>query len=124
MRKQQNNRTFVSFILHFLGFLLCIAPPAICTLMYFPLWKATGYTTCIAGGTALILVLCFIPIYKMIRKGLMSFSSYLMWLMLFVTFFALSRIAEQMTVISFVGFISNLLGALCFRLAKKGKVSR
>ncbi len=119
MKNQANNRTFVSFILHILGFLLCVAPPAVCTLLYFPLWKAAGYTTCIAGGTALILALCFIPIYKMIRKGLMSFSSYIMWLILFILFFALSRIAEQMTVISFVGFIGNLLGALCFHLAKR-----
>lgn len=119
MKNQQNNRSFVSFALHILGFLLCIVPPTICTLLYFPLWKASGYTTCIAGGTALILALCIIPLYKMIKRGLMSFSSYMMWLILFLLFLALSKIADQMTVISFVGFIGNLLGAVCFYFARR-----
>ena len=119
MKNQQNNRSFVSFALHILGFLLCIVPPTICTLLYFPLWKVGGYTTCIAGGTALILALCIIPLYKMIKRGLMSFSSYMMWLILFLLFLALSKIADQMTVISFVGFIGNLLGAVCFHFARR-----
>ena len=33
--------------------------------------------------------------------------------------FALSRIADQMTVISLVGFIGNLIGAIIFRIAKR-----
>ena len=121
MTRQRNNRVFVSFALHIIGFLLCVVPPAVCTLLYFPLWKEAGYASCIAGGTALLLALCVIPLYKMIRKGLMSFSSYMMWLILFLLFFALSKIGDQMTVISFVGFIGNLLGAICFWYAKRGE---
>ena len=67
----------------------------------------------------MLLALCIVPLYKMIRKGLMSFSSYMMWLILFVLFFSLSKIGDQMTVISFVGFISNLIGAICFWYAKR-----
>lgn len=119
--ESRKTNVFVSLGLHIAGFLLCIAPPAVCTLMYFPLWRDSGYESCIAGGTVLLLALCIIPLYKMIRRGLMTFSSYLMWLLLFVLFFALSRIAEQMTVISLVGFVGNLLGAVCFHFAKKAK---
>lgn len=117
--KSQKTSIFVNLGLHILGFLLCIVPPAVCTLNYFPLWREVGYESCIAGGTALILALCIIPIYKLIRKGLDSFSSYMVWLLLFLLFFGMSRIAEQMTVISFVGFIGNLLGAVCFRFARR-----
>jgi hypothetical protein len=117
--KSQKTNVFVSFGLHILGFLLCIVPPAVCTLNYFPLWREAGYASCIAGGTALLLALCVVPIYKLIRRGLLSFSSYMMWLLLFLLFFGMSRIAEQMTVISFVGFIGNLLGAVCFYIAKR-----
>lgn len=117
--KTQKTNAFVKLGLHIVGFLLCIVPPAVCTLMYFPLWKEVGYESCIAGGAALLLALALIPLYKLIRKGLASYSSYLMWLLLFLLFLGLSRIADEMTVISFVGFVSNLLGAICFHLAKR-----
>lgn len=101
-----------------LGFLLCIVPPTLCTLSYFPLWQATGYESCIAGGTALLLAICAIPLFKMLKRGFATYSSYVIWLILFLLFFALSKIATQMTVISLVGFIGNLLGAVCFYLAR------
>ena len=119
---KQNNGYFVSVCLHMLGILLCIVPPAVCTLLYFPFWKSIGYTQCIAGGGALILVLCLLPLYKLIIKATKSASSYVMWLIMFLLFAALSKIGEQMTVISFVGFISNLAGAVCFKLGKRGRV--
>ena len=119
MKKRSKTNIFVILALHITGFALCILPPAICTLAYFPLWKTVGYESCIAGGTALLLALCAIPLYKLLRKWLSSYSSYLIWLILFLLFFALSKIADQMTVISLVGFIGNLLGAVCFHIARR-----
>ena len=43
----------------------------------------------------------------------------MLWLVTFVLFMMLSRIANEMTVISFVGFVSNLAGACLFKAAKK-----
>ena len=119
MKSLWKTSVFVSLGLHILGFSLCVLPPAICTLSYFPLWKEVGYESCIAGGVALLLILCALPIYKLIKRVLTSYSSYFVWLMLFLLFFGLSKIADQMTVISLVGFIGNLLGAICFMLAKR-----
>ena len=119
MKNSSKNSVFVSLGLHIAGFLLCIVPPAVCTLAYFPLWKEVGYENCIAGGVALLLALCAIPIFKLIKRWLESYSSYILWLMLFLIFFGLSRIADQMTVICFVGFIGNILGSVCFWLAKR-----
>ena len=119
--KTSKTNIFVKIGLHILGFSLCILPPAICTLCYFPLWKHVGYHSCIAGGVALLLALSALPLYKFIRRKLMSFSSYIMWLFLFLIFWGMSRIADQMTVISLVGFIGNLLGAICFHLAGRGQ---
>lgn len=117
--KMSRSNIFVSFGLHIAGFALCIVPPVICTLSYFPLWQSVGYESCIAGGTALLLAICAIPLYKLLKRGLATYSSYLIWLILFLLFLALSKIATQMTVISLVGFIGNLLGAVCFHLAKR-----
>ena len=112
----RNNRFFVNLCLHILGLCCCILPPAICTLAYFPLWKEAGGGAVIAGGCALILVLCAMPLYKLLHSALRSSASYIIWLIAFLTFFALSRIADQMTVISFAGLVGNLVGAILFKL--------
>ena len=119
MRALRRTNIFVSLGLHIAGFLLCVLPPAICTLSYFPLWRDVGYESCISGGVALLLIICALPIYRLIKKLITSYSSYLVWLILFILFLGLSRIADQMTVISLVGFIGNLLGAICFRIARR-----
>lgn len=119
MSQARKTNVFVSFGLHILGFCFCIIPPTACTLMYFPLWKTIGYEYCIAGGVALLLVLCMIPLYKFLREKFESYSSYFIWLVIFLLFLALSKIADQMTVISFAGFVGNLLGGICFHLARR-----
>ena len=115
MSRAKETNVFINFGLHIIGFSFCVLPPAVCTLMYFPLWKTVGYEYCIAGGVALLLVLCMIPLYKLVREKLSSYSSYLIWLLLFLLFFGLSKIADQMTVISFVGFVGNLFGLFYLR---------
>ena len=113
--------SFVNLALHFLGFTLCIVPPTVATLSYFPFWTDGGAERSVAGGCALLLVLCAFPLYKLIKAAFKSFASYFLWLVLFIIFASLSKIADQMTVISFVGFIGNLAGAVCFNIAKRIK---
>lgn len=115
----QNKPNFVNYILHILGFSLCVIPPAICTLTYFPLWVDRGGSSCLAGGCVLLLTLSLLPLYKRIRAALVHGPSYLMWLVIFVLFHALSRIADEVAVISLVGFIGNLLGAGVLWIARR-----
>ncbi len=119
MKQKSKRREFRSFCLHILGLMLCILPPMICTICYFPLWKESSEKT-VAGGVMLLLILCLLPLYKQIVRILSSASSYIMWLILFMIFFFLSKISYEMTVISFFGFIGNLLGAICIHLSKRG----
>ena len=118
MQAKTNKGYFVNFCLHILGIALCILPPALCTVSYFPLWEKSNEKT-ICGGVLLLLILCFFPLYKDIKRRLSSVSSYTMWLIIFIIFLLLSRIADEITVISFFGFVGNLLGAICFRLKKR-----
>lgn len=98
---------------------ICIVPALIATLSYFPIWVNKG-GACVISGLALCLItISLIPFYKQIGGLLKSPSAYVIWLILFIIFFLLSRIAEEMTVISFIGFISNLVGAMLFKLAAK-----
>ena len=124
MISKANKSVFVNIVLHIAGLLLCIVPPAVCTLCYFPLWNSVDYESCIAGGVALLLAVCAVPLYKLIARAIQSYSAFVMWLISFLLFFSLSKIANEMTVISFVGFVSNLLGAIVFKIAKRGDVSR
>ena len=115
--KSTKSRPFVKYGLHILGFLLCILPPVICTASYFPIWKESGQA--VSGGVLLLLLIAAYPLYKFIKQSLTSPAAYTVWLILFILFSLLSRIAMQMTVISFVGFIGNALGAVCFYFAKR-----
>ncbi len=114
-----NNRLFGKGALHFLGVLFCIVPPIICTLSYFPLWRAAGGDHIISGGVALLLLLAAIPFYKYLKKLFESCASYILWLIIFLFCFLLSGVIREVTVIAFVGFISNLLGALVMKISEK-----
>lgn len=113
------NRIIVNSCLHIIGLIFCVVPPAVCTLCYFPLWKEAGGEAVIAGGCALLLVLSAIPLMRVIRSRLKSPASYTLWLLAFLLFFGAAQIAQEMTVISFVGFVGNLIGALLFKLGGK-----
>lgn len=106
-------------ILHIIGLALCVLPPAICTLTYFPIWSAQGGGKTLAGGAALLLTICALPLFKLVRRLIASHACYLVWLFCFVIFFALSRIAEEMTVISFAGLVGNLAGAVIMRIGER-----
>lgn len=46
-----------------------------------------------------------------------------MWFFAFMIFLLLSKIADEVTVIAFTGFIGNSIGAMLFRLAMRGEDS-
>lgn len=116
--KPRNKSSFATICLHIAALCFCILPPAICTLFYFPLWRGSSAKT-LAGGTMLLLLLSAMPLLKLIRHRLRSVAGYVGWLVLFILFLTLSSIAHEMTVISFYGFIGNLIGAVLFKISDR-----
>jgi len=110
---------FVKLFLHIIGFSLCIMPPLATTASYFPLWIERGADHAIAGGTALLIALSILPLAKHAARLLRSPASWGVWLIIFIVFSALSKIADEMTVISFAGLLGNLAGTACFKLARR-----
>ena len=102
-----------------LGLAVCILPVVICILKYFPVWTARGGETIFSAITLILVAIAAVPLFSFIKKALRSPASYTVWLVFFIFFFLISKIAEEMVVISFVGFISNLLGALFFKISRK-----
>ncbi len=115
MRKRSN---FVNIFLHIIALLIAIVPATACTLSYFPLWGESSGVR-LNGAVALLLVIAFMPLCKLLYRILKSPSVTTVWFLLFLLFFSLSRIADEMTVISFVGFISNLISSVLFRIARR-----
>lgn len=113
------NKTALNRFFWVLGLLFSILPPLIATLLYFPVWSVRGGAASISGIVFLLLFLSFLPFFNIIKERLRSPSAYTVWLILFICFFLLSRIADEVTVISFFGFIGNLLGSVFFRLSAR-----
>lgn len=103
-------------LLFSLALAVSVIPPLAATVSFFPLWRSDP-ASALSGGVLLIMIICAAPIFKALGRILASPSAPVIWLILFLLFFSLSKIAEQMTVISFVGLISNAIGALLFKLA-------
>ena len=106
-------------LLSLLGLAFCIIPAASAAMMYFPLWIERGAASTLSGFSLFVIILAFIPLLKFIRGFLRTPSSYVMWLTAFIIFALLSSIADEMTVICFVGFVGNLIGAVLLKYAKK-----
>ena len=101
------------------GLFLCVIPVTVAILLYFPLWRARGGEVLLSGLTLLLLTLAALPLYKTIGILLRSPATYTVWLIAFILFLLLSKIADEMVVISFVGFIGNSAGAVFFKLAEE-----
>ena len=104
-----------------LGLAICIIPVAVSVFSYFPLWIAREDASILSGVALLLLCVAFVPLVKYLGQLLKSASAPLMWFIIFAVFFLLSKIAHEVTVISFVGFVSNLAGSVLFKLAKRYK---
>lgn len=114
---ERNNPTR-KLLLVFLGLCVSIIPVAVTIFSYFPIWVSRDDTSILSGISLLLLCAALVPFYKYLLRVLRSPSAPIMWLILFVLFSLLSRIADEMTVISFVGFVTNLVGSLFFKLAR------
>ena len=121
MTGKEKRKTVRSIILKSLGLILCVLPVTVCIFLYFPVWQAKGGEVLLSGIALLLLLLAILPLYKTVKEALRSPAAYTVWLIIFIAFLLLSRIADEMVVISFTGFVGNALGAVCFKLAEKRK---
>lgn len=108
-------------LLTLLGIVFSTVPPLLAVLSYFPVWASRGSAEALSGFTLFLLLICVLPFYKKLREIFKSPSVVLIWLLLFVLFFMLSKISDEMIVISFVGLTGNLIGSVFFRLGRNEK---
>ena len=104
--------------LRILGLVLSVLPPAIATLEFFPLWLTEGRTT-LSALSLVLLLLSAIPIFRILKKHLRSPAPWMLWLILWLGLRAFLPIAAAIETIAFISFPTSILGAVCFRLAKR-----
>ena len=120
MIKSRTREIFLKAI----GLLFCITPPALAIFLYFPDWISRGDGSAVSGIGLILILMTLSPLFKVAAERLKSPSSYTMWFISFILFFMLSKIADEMTVISFLGFIGNLVGAFFWRAAGRHALNK
>ncbi len=100
------------------GIFCSVLPPVIATLSYFPLWQTRDAETVISGISALLLIFSALPLVRILAAKMRTPSATMLWAILFVLFFSLCRIADEMCVISFAGMLGGAVGSIFFRLCK------
>lgn len=118
------NKSKAGFIFTLVGLVISTVPPIMAILSYFPIWMERGASTVLSGFTLLLILMAIVPLFKLFKRLFESPSAPIMWLIAFIIFFTLSKISNEMTVISFVGFISNLTGSFFFKLSDKYRMKR
>ena len=113
---KEKNRS-KNVLLYIAGLLFCTVPVLVAIFSYFPLWRDAGGGRVISGAALLLIALAWVPLIRVVKGFFATAAAYMMWLVVFVLFFMLSRIADEMTVISFVGFVGNAIGAVLFKLS-------
>lgn len=113
----------MTLTLRILGILLSVVPPAIATLEFFPLWLSEGKTA-VSALSLVLLLLSAIPLFRLLKKHLQSPAPWMLWLCLWIALRAFLPIATAIETIALVAFPTSLLGAVCFRLAKRREEKR
>ena len=99
-----------------IGAVLCIAPPAITTLVYFPAWVEKSSASTVSG---LSLFLLLLSIIKMLKGFFATPSAPVLWGVVLVFAFLFRSIIDQICVIAFVGVISSLVAMVVFKQRDK-----
>ena len=117
MQVRKHSKSYILYSA--LGILLSVVPPAGATLSYFPLWLDKGAAHTLSGTALLLITLSALPVLRIAMARLKTPSAPILWLIVFLFFFAMSKIADELTVVAFLGVVGYLCCAVFFRLARR-----
>ena len=99
-------------IIYYTGLAVSILAPLVAAATQFPVWTESVPGTQIGGMFIFVALLCMIPLFNHLKIALKSPSSCLLWTLIFVTTWALSKIIDELLIVALVGAIANYIGAL------------
>lgn len=113
--------TLKAFILRVIGLGVCILPPVITTLEYFPLWFSETETA-ISALSAMMIALCCLPFFKQIKQYFRNTpAAWVIWLVIYILVTVFNKLADGIETVAFIGVLSNLAGGCIFRVEKRIK---
>lgn len=99
-------------IIYYTGLAVSILAPLVAAATQFPVWTESVPGTQIGGMFIFVALLCMIPLFNHLKIALKSPSSCLLWTLIFVITWALSKIIDELLIVALVGSIANYIGAL------------
>lgn len=103
-------------IIKAVALLFDILPPLIATIAQFPIWVETSAEATISGIVIVLSFISVIPLLKHIKSFLKSPSIPILWLIGFILLKVMQSIIDEIVVVCFVGLISNLIGAIIYKI--------
>lgn len=100
-----------AIILYVVGLLVCVVPPLLATLEYFPLFNERQRLSVLS---LLIALLCTIPLWRSLRTFFKNPSAWKIWLAMLLLMTALRSIADEVIVIAWIGLPSGIIGSALF----------
>ena len=101
-----------------IGLGLCVLPPAIATLSYFPLWLEKEESA-LSAIALVLLAIAMIPLFRYIKALLRSPSAWMLWLVLFILLSLFRSVIDGLCMISFLGLLGGILGGIFFAVANR-----
>lgn len=95
---------------------LDVCGPLVATLTQFPIWIEKSGEATVSGLFLLFAILSAIPLAKQIKEFIKSPSVWVLWIVLFAFFVVLRNIIDEMVIVSFVGMLSNIVGAGIYKV--------
>lgn len=99
-------------IIYYTGLVISILAPLVAAATQFPVWTENVDSGQVGGMFVFVALLCMIPLFNHLKIALKSPSSCLLWTIIFVCTWALSKIIQQLIIVSLVGTVANYVGAL------------
>lgn len=91
-----------------------VGVPLAATLTQFPLWVEQSAEATMSGLCLVFIGLSVIPFLKVLKEYFKSPSSWVVFGLIFMILLLLRSILDQMLIVSFAGFVANLIGAALY----------
>jgi hypothetical protein len=106
-------------ILKIAAILIDVGAPLAATLTQFPVWIDRSSEATISGVFVLLAFLSCLPFIKAIKAFLKSPSVWVIWLLMFISLYALESIINEMIIVAFVGLVANCIGAAIYKIGRR-----
>ena len=103
-------------ILRALALVIDVGAPLTATAMHFPVWVERSAEATLSGIFVFLALISIIPLIKVVGHALKSPAAWMIWTLLFCVFAGLRVIIDEMLVISLVGMMANVAGAVLHKI--------